>query len=692
MKCPNFVISINRRLSITLSILMILSVSPLVFAQNPDQDERYKSLAEYWSPVICQDVDGSSFLADYILKFDYDGDYNAWNNSDNLNRSGVSYDPRVYYWVVETETHYFIGYGLFHPIDWKVVSGHENDFEGAVLCIKKNEQNGKFVSLITEAHGDIYRYVDTDTISPEELTADAYQDVDFIKEMNEGELTGIHPIVYVEARGHGVYADFPTPSKRIFNSQLLGELFTGVIEAPQFKENYTGFYTYELEYDRDGKLKLLTDDMLAGNMLVGTPDRRGLIYKHSSTLDLPSDSNESLEDWPIVGYSLVSINDLWRIRYNVGEYDGSTYRDYGVFGGIVSLGSQNPKPPWGWCESEQLDIFMNPASYFADECNPTADELSTKYFGRSYDAVYETHHPFDRSCINFCWVVPGSKYLDLNLSRVDLGEDLDLLISGRGILKRIENTQSGITSRIEADEFRLNISSRSSKDESSPWGFVLDWVNAVPYLSPIPDRLESDEGDTLNKDQLPAKDPDGPSEIRYRLRWNETAEFDSDWNAELKHTFEDDDNYGPLVLVRLFDNLSESAEYKIPLNVRNVPPRPEINLNELSNSTEDENVTLQFTIYAGDPAGEHDQPYTYNITIVRYGNESLKSENVSLNESAVKKDEVYLTEVKQVNNTRTRLATNFTKGNYTAFVTVTDDGGASGKNETSFCVNQSLKS
>ena len=82
-------------------------VSPFAFAQNPNQAERYKSLAEYWSPVICQDVcsPNGDYYKDYLYRFDYDGDYNAWNNSKNLKQKWNTSAPAVYYWVAETETH-----------------------------------------------------------------------------------------------------------------------------------------------------------------------------------------------------------------------------------------------------------------------------------------------------------------------------------------------------------------------------------------------------------------------------------------------------------------------------------------------------------------------------------------------------------------------------------------------------------
>jgi len=126
---------------------------------------RYKCLAEYWSPVLVQYISMDDPKKDYILKFEFDGDFNAWNNEDNIEKmdlvSVAQCRAFVYYWVVETETHFFIGYGFFHPRDWKydLLIGHrphENDFEGIFLCIEKDQENfgdwGQLVAMLTTFH------------------------------------------------------------------------------------------------------------------------------------------------------------------------------------------------------------------------------------------------------------------------------------------------------------------------------------------------------------------------------------------------------------------------------------------------------------------------------------------------------------------------------------------------------------
>ena len=62
----------------------------------------------------------------------------------------------VYYSVVETSTHWFIVYGLFHPRDWSnesLTQEHENDMERILAIVKKdNSTFGTLQGMITVAH------------------------------------------------------------------------------------------------------------------------------------------------------------------------------------------------------------------------------------------------------------------------------------------------------------------------------------------------------------------------------------------------------------------------------------------------------------------------------------------------------------------------------------------------------------
>ncbi|MEK0317269.1 hypothetical protein [Cohnella sp. 56] len=164
----------------------------------------YADLAAHWAPQIYQDVNADlNVRADFITNFNYDGDYlarNNWNNLDKFNQNAY-----VYYKVSETATDYFIEYDLFHARDdayTRPLDAHENDFEGLILVIKKDGSTyGKFRLMETMAHNQWYDYTNDPTITSGSDNVDG------------GVLfNGSHPMVFCQANGqspsggHGVKA------------------------------------------------------------------------------------------------------------------------------------------------------------------------------------------------------------------------------------------------------------------------------------------------------------------------------------------------------------------------------------------------------------------------------------------------------------------------------------------------------
>jgi hypothetical protein len=99
----------------------------------------YRALAEHWAPFIAQET-WFQPKADYLARFDFDGD---WLGADNWEDAFVgSSQAYVYYEAMETQTHWFLIYNMFHPRDYsdKCVAGscHENDNEGLILTIRKD--------------------------------------------------------------------------------------------------------------------------------------------------------------------------------------------------------------------------------------------------------------------------------------------------------------------------------------------------------------------------------------------------------------------------------------------------------------------------------------------------------------------------------------------------------------------------
>lgn len=153
-------------------------------------------LAYHYAPVIYQ---GAASDQDYITAVDFDGDWIGNNNWENQPMGDLA--AHVYYSVVETETHWFVFYSLFHPRDYtpepcEQSNGcHENDMESVQLVVAKDGSPfGRLQAMETLAHRDIYLYV-----------ADPAVKAGFLPVQGPVVVEDGHPVVYVETYGHGIY-------------------------------------------------------------------------------------------------------------------------------------------------------------------------------------------------------------------------------------------------------------------------------------------------------------------------------------------------------------------------------------------------------------------------------------------------------------------------------------------------------
>lgn len=185
----------------SLTMLLVLMVG-LAFPfrsswSAPEGDEQfYESLAIHYAPVVRQGVVSEQ---DYITALDFDGDWIGNNNWENMPHFEIR--AYVYYSVIESKTHWFIFYSLFHPRDYTLedcaISGgcHENDLESIQLTVEKDGTLfGKPKALETLAHDSIYLYIFDKSVGS------GFLRVTGIAELEDG-----HPLIYVEALGHGIY-------------------------------------------------------------------------------------------------------------------------------------------------------------------------------------------------------------------------------------------------------------------------------------------------------------------------------------------------------------------------------------------------------------------------------------------------------------------------------------------------------
>ncbi len=167
------------------------------FRRESCSSERYRDLAAHWAPMVAQ-ATWFEPKADYLARFDFDGDWRGDNNWENTAEG--SSQAYVYYAAAETETHWFLIYNFFHPRDYSAncLGGtcHENDNEGLILTILKDGTRAGLLQVMeTLAHDNIYSYRADKHVKNRAHKVDGQ--VEFYQQT--------HPVVFIESGGHGVY-------------------------------------------------------------------------------------------------------------------------------------------------------------------------------------------------------------------------------------------------------------------------------------------------------------------------------------------------------------------------------------------------------------------------------------------------------------------------------------------------------
>jgi hypothetical protein len=181
-------------------------------------DPWHEELARRWAPCIFQAVETGTANPlgryDFFTRADFDGDTRGgdnWENADDKRKMEYPLLPYVYYSVIETRTHYYITYSIFHPRDWRwyltaqaagggepLPATHENDMESATFVILKDGGYGKLRLIGTVCHLQNYCFVNDVAIRPKPWAWD----------ISSGEIQVTffegRPCLFLEAGGHGV--------------------------------------------------------------------------------------------------------------------------------------------------------------------------------------------------------------------------------------------------------------------------------------------------------------------------------------------------------------------------------------------------------------------------------------------------------------------------------------------------------
>ncbi|MCC6157374.1 MAG: hypothetical protein IT350_04925 [Deltaproteobacteria bacterium] len=265
---------------------------------------RADAIARRYAPVFYQDV-GRSPRADFLAAIDFDDNLDARDNRENLDAWPLV--GTVYYSVVETSTHVFVVYAVFHPVNYGfLLDGTseftENNMTGLLVVADRSAPDRPPIFVETYVDGQFLQYSGDARILPRS------ENIDGVVPFEDR----THPRVFLEAGRHGCL---------ISSDIVIGE-FTG---EP------------------------------GGNFLGGD----GVVYRAADEArepESPNDRNAS--------YRLVSTFDtLWKMR-GAGERSplfvdtfrmetGCEYPERFASSGGVRRGG---RPPWAWDDTDDEDV------------------------------------------------------------------------------------------------------------------------------------------------------------------------------------------------------------------------------------------------------------------------------------------------------------------------------------------------
>lgn len=242
-----------KRSLILLSIMILLGRTQLMSAVRAEDLEAKKSpeeILQYWAPQVYQDVrndrktiftkDKFYYAQDQITKVDFDGDWDATNNDIHSRHDG-GMEAYAYSSYIETETHYYLGYGFYHAYDDAVLpfDRHENDYEDVYLCVKKVSNGyGEFLALITQAHGKYNKYQKNDLFFD-------LENGEHVKIFISSNGDVINDNMNPNAKGHSIFK-YIEDYWNIGNDAIVYNVGDFAAKPSSFSGKFTSSYTYQL--------------------------------------------------------------------------------------------------------------------------------------------------------------------------------------------------------------------------------------------------------------------------------------------------------------------------------------------------------------------------------------------------------------------------------------------------------------
>ncbi len=183
-----------------------LRVEPLRRATGEPVVDAHLELARTYAPWIYHAVHETRGRQDLPAPLDFDGNLDGEDNWEALPHFELV--PTASYAVLETETHWFLTWHLFHPRDWTLIDlglhlTHEGDGENLQVVVEK--ASGQVVLLFTQAH-----YSGTACARPDAGFGDGSAalrgELLLVNDHGLPDPQGTHAAVYVQSGGHGIYS------------------------------------------------------------------------------------------------------------------------------------------------------------------------------------------------------------------------------------------------------------------------------------------------------------------------------------------------------------------------------------------------------------------------------------------------------------------------------------------------------
>ncbi len=311
-------------------------------------EERDRQIAAAFAPLFQVGVTADPRY-DVPTRFDFDGDWRADNNWRAADQPGFDPQASVYYALSETETHLFIHYSLFFPVDDPRIfdrraRSHENDFETCLVFVEKdgeNGQSGRVVLVETLESSRVMKYV------PSASLRGGFESI----EVQQG-----HPRLFVDPNGHAIRAFRGDETRELrYVRDVMSYSYTGRSESPLARRGgsnvgYDLVPLYSLwtqAGQSDNEIYAATADL--GRITINTRDYRGR----------PSDRSVQLGQ--------VGVNFRSESRYDQGG-----------------------AAPWGReieSESARGEWFLNPAASVRRHLNLN-DDFSITFLHQPYLGVF----------------------------------------------------------------------------------------------------------------------------------------------------------------------------------------------------------------------------------------------------------------------------------------------------------------